>query len=111
MRHLSRTLPERLDVLRAAVELYMSRCFQAIEALHDVFVRPLTDEEKEAEKQWIDEHMGFVGEWRDGFVMYDRTIVVLFSRPGKDGDAYYTRKSNYGLNVQVRFLLFLCQHY
>ena len=59
------------------------------------------DEEKEAEKRWMDEHMGFVGEWRDGFVMYDGTIVVLFSRPGKDGDAYYTRKSNYGLNVQV----------
>ncbi|KLO05735.1 hypothetical protein SCHPADRAFT_838975 [Schizopora paradoxa] len=84
-----------------AVELYTSRCFQAIEALHDVFVRPLTDEEKEAEKQWMDEHMGFVGEWRDGFVMYDGTIVVLFSRPGKDGDAYFTRKSNYGLNVQI----------
>lgn len=84
-----------------AVELYTSRCFTAIESLHDTFVRPLTDEEKEVEKRWMDEHMGFVGKWRDGFVMYDGTIVVLFSRPGKDGDAYYTRKSNYGLNVQV----------
>lgn len=33
--------------------------------------------------------------------MYDGTIVVLYPRPGLDGDAYYTRKSNYGLNLQM----------
>ena len=32
--------------------------------------------------------------------MYDGTIVVLYRKPGKNGDAYYTRKANYGLNVQ-----------
>lgn len=85
-----------------AVELFTRRCFDAIESLHDTFVRPLTEAEKEVEKAWMDQHMGFVGEWRDGFVMYDGTIVVLYARPGRDGDAYYTRKSNYGLNVQVR---------
>jgi hypothetical protein len=38
--------------------------------------------------------------------MYDGTIVVLYKRPGLDGDAYYTCKSNYGLNVQVSRKLF-----
>jgi hypothetical protein len=33
--------------------------------------------------------------------MYDGTIVVLHRRPGLNGDAYYTRKANYGLNLQV----------
>jgi hypothetical protein len=33
--------------------------------------------------------------------MYDGTIVILYCKPGKNGDAYYTRKANYGLNVQV----------
>ncbi|KIL53860.1 hypothetical protein M378DRAFT_1068376 [Amanita muscaria Koide BX008] len=33
--------------------------------------------------------------------MYDGTIVVLYARPAMDGDAYYTRKCNYGLNLQV----------
>ena len=33
--------------------------------------------------------------------MYDGTIVVLYARPGLDGDVYYTRKCNYGLNLQV----------
>ena len=33
--------------------------------------------------------------------MYDGTIVVLHERPGFNGDVYFTRKSNYGLNVQV----------
>ena len=52
--------------------------------------------------------MGFRGTWQDGWVMYDGTIVVLYARPGLDGDAYYTHKSNYGLNLQVPILcLFL----
>ena len=83
------------------VELYTERCFTAILSLHDTFVRPLTEEEKEREKEWIDEHVGFKGLWREGWVMYDGTIVVLYARPGFDGDAYYTRKCNYGLNLQV----------
>jgi hypothetical protein len=84
-----------------SVENYTERCFEAIEALHDVFVRPLTKEEKETEKLWMDDHLGFKGSWRDGWVMYDGTIVVLYAKPGLNGDAYYTRKANYGLNVQV----------
>ena len=31
----------------------------------------------------------------------DGTIVVLYCKPGKNGDAYYTQEANYGLNVQV----------
>lgn len=34
-------------------------------------------------------------------MIYDGTIVVLFAKPNIDGDAYYTHKSNYGLNFQV----------
>ena len=33
--------------------------------------------------------------------MYDGTIVVLNAKPGLNGDVYYTRKGNYGLNAQV----------
>jgi hypothetical protein len=91
-----------------AVEAFTDRCFEAIESLHDVFVRPLTKEEKEAEKQWIDDHMGFRGLWREGWLMYDGTIVVLYAKPGLNGEAYYTRKANYGLNVQVNFFLLPC---
>jgi hypothetical protein len=84
-----------------SVELWADRCLEAIDSLHNTFVRPLTAEEKEAEKVFIDMHMGFKGFWREGWLMYDGTIVVLFARPGMEGDAYYTRKCNYGLNLQV----------
>ncbi|KAI0075045.1 hypothetical protein K474DRAFT_1600545, partial [Panus rudis PR-1116 ss-1] len=61
-----------------------------------------TGSEKEMEKKWIDDHVGFCGHWRNGWVlMYDGTIVVLYQRPGLNGESYYTRKSNYGLNCQV----------
>ena len=95
------------DVSRVAgssegdVENATNRCFEAIESLHDIFIRPLTREEKEVEKRWMDEHLGFRGLWREGWVMYDGTIVVIYQRPGMDGNAYYTRKGNYGLNAQV----------
>ena len=41
--------------------------------------------------------------------MYDGTIVVLYARPGLDGDAYYIWKANYGLNLQASpsFMLYL----
>ena len=39
------------------------------------------------------------------WVMYDDTIVVLYQKPGLDGDASYTCKANYGLNAQVSTLL------
>src|SRR5215212_7893149 len=57
------------DIARVAgaseggVERYTERCFQAIEDLHDFFVRPLTKDEKQTEKRWMDEHLGFVGTW------------------------------------------------
>ena len=95
------------DIARVAgcsegsVQNFTNRCFKAILSLHDQFVRQLTPEEKEVEKVYMDNHLGFKGLWREGWVMYDGTIVVLFRKPGKDGDAYYTRKANYGLNVQV----------
>ena len=44
-----------------SVEEFMDCCFTAIESLHDTFVRPLTADEKEVEKRWIDTHMGFEG--------------------------------------------------
>ncbi|KIM50184.1 hypothetical protein SCLCIDRAFT_71207, partial [Scleroderma citrinum Foug A] len=84
-----------------AVELYTKRCFTAIESLHNDFVCLPTDQEKEEEKSWVNQHLGFRGTWREGWVMYDGTIVVLYAKPGLNGDAYFTRKSNYGLNLQI----------
>jgi hypothetical protein len=85
------------DVARVAgigvgtVQLVTDRCFEVIESLHDQFICKLTPAEKEKEKQWIDEHLGFVGLWQEGWVMYDGTIVVLYAKPGMNGEAYYTR--------------------
>ena len=59
----------------------------------------------------MDEHLGFRGTWREGWLMYDGTIVVLYKKPGLNGDAYYTRKGNYGLNAQVFLLLYLILYF
>ncbi|KAG2338222.1 hypothetical protein BDR05DRAFT_978242 [Suillus weaverae] len=75
-------------ISEGSVEKFTEQCFTAIEALHDAFVCLPTREEKEAEKCW-------------GWVMYDGTIVVLYAKPGLNGDAYFTRKVNYGLNLQI----------
>ena len=57
--------------------------------------------EKEKKKEWMDEHLGFKGLWREGWIMYDGTIVILYEKSTMHGDAYYTKKANYGLIVQV----------
>jgi len=41
------------------VENVTNWCFKAIESLHDIFIHPLTREEKEVEKRWMDEHLAF----------------------------------------------------
>lgn len=95
-----------LGISEGSVVNYCDRCVEAILSIHDVFVRQMTAEEKEVEKAWMDDHLGFTGgHWRNGWVMYDGTIVVLYARPDLNGDAYYTRKANYGLNLQVHFNL------
>lgn len=33
--------------------------------------------------------------------MVDGTLIPLFEKPGHHGEAYFDRKSNYSLNVQV----------
>lgn len=90
-------------ISEGSVENYTKRCLLAIESLQKRFVRCLSDEEKEKEKRRVEQEIGFSGGlWREGWAMYDGTIVVLFRCPEQHGDVYFTRKSNYGLNVQVR---------
>lgn len=102
-----RDVAQNFGFSEGAVEKFTRRCFTALESLHNSVVRELTPEEREVEKEWVDAHVGFRGLWREGWVMYDGTIVVLHERPGFNGDAYFTRKSNYGLNVQVCMLCLL----
>jgi hypothetical protein len=76
---------------KGSMERYTKHCFNAIKKLHSVFVRKLAVAEKEVEKQWIDRHLGFIGSWQDGWVMYDGTIIVLYAKPSANG--HMTRSS------------------
>ncbi|KIK78740.1 hypothetical protein PAXRUDRAFT_163166 [Paxillus rubicundulus Ve08.2h10] len=88
-------------ISEGSVEIFTEWCFKAIESLHDAFTHMPTAEGKEFEKVWMDNRFGFQGLWREGWVMYDGTIVVLYTKPGLNRDAYFMRKCNYGLNLQV----------
>ena len=57
------------------------------------------EEEKEKAKQWVEENS--CSAWCDGWAMVDGTLVSLYSWPGFYGNAWYDRKSNYSLNIQV----------
>lgn len=60
--------------------------------------------ERECAKAWVEERS--CPAWRDGWCMVDGTLVPLFQRPGSFGNAFFDRKSNYSLNVQVNMGLF-----
>jgi hypothetical protein len=68
-------------------------------ALHDVAVHWLTEKDKERVKEWVESIS--CAEWCDGFCMVDGTLILLLQKPGHHGEAYFDRKSNYSLNVQV----------
>ena len=67
-------------------------------------VRWVTDEEREAAKDWVAE--AAVPGWRNGWLMVDGSLIPLAARPGHFGSAWFDRKCNYSLNLQVRVLIF-----
>jgi len=75
------------------------RVIVAFLALHDSVVCWPPPAEKEEAKQWVEDNS--CPAWRDGFCMVDGTLVPLAEKPGHHGEAYFDRKSNYSLNVQV----------
>jgi hypothetical protein len=80
------------------------RIMIAFLALHDSAIRWPSEDEKEESKQWVEAASCYA--WRDGYCMVDGTPIVLFQKPGYHGEAYFDRKSNYSLNLQVRVIVF-----
>jgi hypothetical protein len=84
------------------------RVIIAFLSLHDTVIRWPNEEEKEAAKEWVEAES--CPSWRDGFCMVDGTLIPLFEKPGHHGEAYFDRKSNYSLNVQVSSFFFVPSH-
>ena len=90
---------QQVGVSAGTVVNWMRRVMIAFLALHNVAIRWPSEEEKEVAKEWVESVS--CNAWRDGFCMVDGTPAVLFQKPGYHGEAYFDRKSNYLLNVQV----------
>lgn len=93
-------------VAEGSVVLFCNRVMKAIISLHNKAIRKPTTGEREVEKCWVEAETGCPS-MRDGWLTGDGTLVVLYQKPGKDGEAYFSRKMNYALNVLVSFLLLL----
>ncbi|KIJ31769.1 hypothetical protein M422DRAFT_70812 [Sphaerobolus stellatus SS14] len=76
------------------------RIMIAFASLHDKVMRWATADEKAEAKSWVG--AASCPAWRHGFAMVDGTLVPLAEKPGFHGEAYFDRKSNYSLSVQVR---------
>lgn len=66
-----------------------------------------SEDEIEAARSEV-ERMSCKG-WRNGWCMVDGTLVPLYSRPHHFGTTWFDRKSNYSMNVQVRYFPLLSQ--
>ncbi|KIJ27663.1 hypothetical protein M422DRAFT_147014, partial [Sphaerobolus stellatus SS14] len=71
----------------------------AFASLHDRVMRWATAVEKEETKVWV-ERMSCKA-WHNGIAMVDGTPVPLADKPAFHGEAYFDRKSNYSLNLQL----------
>ncbi|KZT39961.1 hypothetical protein SISSUDRAFT_1002838, partial [Sistotremastrum suecicum HHB10207 ss-3] len=87
-------------ISEGAVLLFSRRVMTAILSLQGRAMRKVTEEEKRVEMDWVEERTGCPS-FRNGWLTVDGTIVVLAYKPSLNGSAYFTRKMNYGLNVQV----------
>lgn len=58
-----------------------------------------SEAEIESAKAWVETNS--CPAWRNGWLMVDGTLVAVFQHPHEFGNAYFDRKSNYSLNVQV----------
>src|SRR5258708_5443159 len=81
------------------VHLCSRWCMTAIMHLHSrAFARPTVAEIAKA-KAWVASQS--CRAWCKGYCMVDGTLVKLEDKPGHHGKAYFDRKSQYSLNVQV----------
>ncbi|PPQ83037.1 hypothetical protein CVT25_005279 [Psilocybe cyanescens] len=75
------------------------RVMQAFLSMHDDVIHYPSPADKEAAKEWVE--AASCAAWRDGYLFVDGTLVPLADKPGYHGEAYFDRKSNYSLNVQL----------
>lgn len=71
-------------------------------ALHDDVICWPSAKEKEAAKEWVE--AASCAAWRNGWILVDGTLMPLAEKPAYHEEAYFDRKSNYSLNVQVHQL-------
>ncbi|KAF8156111.1 hypothetical protein B0H34DRAFT_659606 [Crassisporium funariophilum] len=81
------------------------RVMHAFLAMHNDVIHYPSAADKEAAKGWVE--AASCAAWRDGFIFVDGTLVPLADKPGYHGEAYFNRKSNYSLNVQVQYHVLL----
>ncbi|KLO13912.1 hypothetical protein SCHPADRAFT_827310 [Schizopora paradoxa] len=87
--------------IQLAITLYRMGRFGNGASVGDISCNTGFSEGSEVEKSWVDGQVGFVGPCRDGIVQHDGTLVTLYIKPSLNGDAYFSRKSTYSLNIQV----------
>ncbi|KAJ4476005.1 hypothetical protein C8J55DRAFT_536766 [Lentinula edodes] len=80
------------------------RVMVAFLALHDDVIRWPTARMKEEAKEWVE--AATCAAWRNGWIFVDGTLIPLAEKPAYHGEAYFDRKSNYSLNVQVHDILY-----
>ncbi|KAF8824329.1 hypothetical protein HHX47_DHR8000194 [Lentinula edodes] len=76
------------------------RVMVAFLALHDDVIHWPTARMKEEAKEWVE--AATCAAWRNSWIFVDGTLIPLAEKPAYHGEAYFDRKSNYSLNVQVR---------
>ncbi|KAJ3871440.1 hypothetical protein F5051DRAFT_340885 [Lentinula edodes] len=80
------------------------RVMVAFLALHDDVIHWPTARMKEEAKEWVE--AATCAAWRNGWIFVDGTLIPLAEKPAYHGEAYFDRKSNYSLNVQVHDILY-----
>ncbi|KIO22284.1 hypothetical protein M407DRAFT_79390 [Tulasnella calospora MUT 4182] len=93
--------PQAPVELQLAVTLYRAGRYGNGSSVGDIArIAGVSEGSKEREKEWVERRVGCPS-FREGWCTGDGTLVHLHQKPGLNGDAYFSRKMRYDLNVQV----------
>ena len=88
-----------LNISKGAVDKYLWRTIAVISRLLPTYVKWPSAEERSIERDMRDE--GVEGIFQDCVGFLDGSIIILREKPQMDPEAYFSRKKEYGINLQA----------
>ena len=92
-------------VAEGSVVTYTYRVLTAVLHLRTTYIGWPDATTVESAKRWVGEQSGCAA-WKGGYMAIDGTTIPLATKPGRYGEQYFDKSSQYSINAQVKCLIY-----